>query len=86
MYPSSSNIKDAEGNLLVTSYVVHRPDGEWSVMLVNRDETNPHTVRVVFDNAKSKKDAYFSGPVTFSDLGQRAVCVDQRWAQQPRRS
>ena len=51
MYPSSSDIKDAEGNLLVTSYTVHRPDGKWSVMLVNRDETNPHTVRVVFDNA-----------------------------------
>ena len=46
MFPSSTDIKDAEGNLLVTTYVVHRPDGNWSLMLVNRDETNPHTVRV----------------------------------------
>jgi hypothetical protein len=69
MFPSSSDIKDAEGNLLVTSYVVHRPDGKWSVMLVNRDETNPHTVRVVFDNAKSKKDAFFSGQVTLATWG-----------------
>jgi F5/8 type C domain-containing protein len=69
MFPSSSDIKDAEGNLLVTSYAVHRPDGKWSVMLVNRDETNPHTVRVVFDNAKSKKNAFFSGPVTLSTWG-----------------
>ena len=35
MYPSSVNIKDSEGNLLVTSYAVQRPDGNWSLMLVN---------------------------------------------------
>jgi hypothetical protein len=64
MYPSSSDIKDAQGNVLVTSYTVHRPDGQWSVMLVNRDEANPHTVRVVFDNEKSKQQAFFSGPIT----------------------
>ena len=69
MFPSSTDLKDAEGNLLVTSYVVHRPDGEWSVMLVNRDEANPHTVRVVFNNAKSKKNAFFSGPVILATWG-----------------
>ena len=69
MFSSSSDIKDAEGNLLVTSYVVHRPDGQWSVMLVNRDEKNPHTVRVIFDNATSKKDAFFSGPITLTTWG-----------------
>ncbi len=62
MFPSSSGIKDGEGNVLVTSYVVHRPDGNWSVMLVNRDETEAHTVRVAFDDSK-KHAAGFSGPV-----------------------
>src|ERR1051326_9197607 len=28
LFPSSTGIKDADGNVLVTSYVVHRPDGE----------------------------------------------------------
>jgi hypothetical protein len=69
MFPSSSDIKDAEGNLLVTSYVVHRPDGKWSVMLVNRDETDPHSVRVVFDNEEGKKDGFFSGPITLATWG-----------------
>lgn len=55
MYPSSVDIKDGEGNQLVTSYAVHRPDGNWSLMLVNRDETTPHTVRVVFDDAAGKR-------------------------------
>lgn len=52
MYAASSNLKDSDGNVLVTSYAVHRPDGNWSVMLVNRDETNPHTIRLEFDDAE----------------------------------
>src|SRR5580698_8444008 len=69
MFPSSSDIKDADGNLLVTSYAVHRPDGKWSVMLVNRDEKNSHKVRVIFDNAIGKKGVFFSGPVTLATWG-----------------
>jgi hypothetical protein len=67
MYPSSTGIQDSEGNVLVTSYAVHRPDGNWSLMLVNRDETNPHSVRVEFDNSKSKRS--FTGPVTMVTFG-----------------
>ena len=69
MFPSSIDVKDAEGNLLVTSYAVHRPDGNWSLMLVNRDETNQHTVRVVFEDSKNKRDTLFSGPVTLVTFG-----------------
>ncbi len=69
MFPSAADIKDAEGNRLVTSYAVRRPDGNWSLMLVNRDENNPHTVRVVFADAKSKREASFAGPVTLVSFG-----------------
>ena len=69
MFPSSSDIKDSEGNVLVTSYAVHRPDGNWSLMLVNRDENNAHTVRVVFDDARRKRNASFTGPVTLVTFG-----------------
>jgi hypothetical protein len=69
LYPSSTGIKDSEGNVLVTSYAVHRPDGNWSLMLVNRDETSPHTVRVLFEDSKSKRSAFFSGPVTAVTFG-----------------
>jgi len=60
---------DADGNLLVTSYAVRRPDGNWSLMLVNRDSTNPHTVRVVFQDSQSKRNASFAGPVTSVSFG-----------------
>jgi hypothetical protein len=69
MFPSSVDLKDSDGNLLVTSYAVHRPDGNWSLMLVNRDETNPHAVRVVFEDTKRKREASFSGPVAFVTFG-----------------
>jgi hypothetical protein len=69
MFPSSTDIKDAEGNVLVTSYAVRRPDGNWSLMLVNRDEINPHTVRVQFDDSRNKQSASLSGPVTLVTFG-----------------
>jgi hypothetical protein len=69
MFPSSSDIKDSEGNVLVTSYAVHRPDGNWSLMLVNRDENNPHSVRVVFDDSRKKRNASFTGPVSLVTFG-----------------
>ena len=69
MFPSSTDIKDGEGNVLVTSYAVHRPDGNWSIMLVNRDENRPHSVRVRIEDAKSKQDGSFFGPVTLVTFG-----------------
>lgn len=69
MFPSSANLKDDTGNLLVTSYVVYRPDGNWSLMLVNRDEHNSHNVQVVFDDPKHKRNLGFSGPVTLVTFG-----------------
>ena len=69
MFPSSADITDAAGNRLVTSYAVRRPDGIWSLMLVNRDENTPHTVRVVFQDAKRKRQTSFAGPVTLVSFG-----------------
>jgi hypothetical protein len=77
MFPSSTDIQDAEGNMLVTSYALHRPDGNWSLMLVNRDQSNPHTVHVVFEDSKGKQAATFSGPVTLVTFGsEQYVWVD----------
>jgi hypothetical protein len=69
MFPSSVDIKDAEGNVLVTSFAVHRPDGNWSLMLVNRDENNAHSVRIQFDDLKSRQNVSFSGAVSFVTFG-----------------
>ena len=64
MFRSSVNVPDQSGNQLVTSYAVHRPDGNWSLMLVNRDEHSDHSVKVTFDQNKS-----FKGPVRWTTFG-----------------
>jgi F5/8 type C domain len=69
MFPSSTDIKDGDGNALVTTYAVHRPDGNWSLMLVNRDESNPHTVRVQFEDSRNKQNLSFSGPLAIVTFG-----------------
>ena len=69
MYPSSSNVNDNEGHALVTTYAVHRPDDNWSLMLVNRDESSPHTVRVVLEDSQRARTGFFSGPVTLVTFG-----------------
>jgi hypothetical protein len=68
MFPSAIDVKDGEGNALVTSYAVRRPDGNWSIMLVNRDEKNAHEIQMVFSDSKSKHK-YFSGPVRLATFG-----------------
>jgi hypothetical protein len=68
MFPSAVDLKDTEGNLPVTSYAVQRPDGLWSLMLVNRDEARPHAVQVVFDNGSGSRGA-FAGPVQRVSFG-----------------
>jgi hypothetical protein len=48
---------------LVTGYAVERPDGQWSVMLVNKDRDNDHSVKVVFADPVTKQNRFFSGAV-----------------------
>jgi len=68
MFPATVNIKDDDGNALVTSYAVRRPDGNWALMLVNRDESNPHAIRVAFEDS-DKRRGFFSGPVAVTSFG-----------------
>jgi hypothetical protein len=69
MFPSTIEIKDSDGNQLVTSYAVHRPDGNWSLMLVNRDEGAAHSVRVQFEDSAAKHREFFAGPVSVVSFG-----------------
>jgi hypothetical protein len=69
MFPSTLEIKDSDGNQLVTSYAVHRPDGNWSLMLVNRDESAAHSVRVQFEDSATKHREFFTGPVSVVSFG-----------------
>ena len=68
VYSAKSDLEDGAGHELVTAYSVKRPDGKWSVMLVNRDQEVAHKVRVAF-SGKDGKEESFTGPVDISTFG-----------------
>ncbi|MBZ5686324.1 MAG: discoidin domain-containing protein [Acidobacteriia bacterium] len=70
LYRAASDVGDAEGNVLVTAYALHRPDGQWALMLINKDHDHPHPVRVVFHDSEANRDVSFSGQVTMITFGK----------------
>ena len=69
-YLASSDVKDSQGHILVTAYALHRPDGQWSLMLVNRDRDHAHEVRIVFHDGDKNGNSSFTGPVTMITFGR----------------
>ena len=70
LYRAASDVTDSQGHVLVTAYALHRPDGQWSVMLVNRDHDHAHNVRLVFRDDGSKNETSFAGMVTRITFGR----------------
>ena len=70
LYAASSDIKDSAGHVLVTAYALERPDGQWSLMLINKDYDHPHSVRLVFHDADASHDTYFLGTVAMITFGK----------------
>lgn len=69
-YLASSDVKDSQGHVLVTAYALHRPDGQWSLMLINKDHDHPHQVRISFHNGDSNHDSSLAGPVMVITFGK----------------
>jgi hypothetical protein len=63
VYPVSSDMRDSQNRVVTTAYAVERPDGQWAVMLINKDHDNPHPVRITFRDADAKVDRAFRGPL-----------------------
>jgi hypothetical protein len=69
LYPAQVDLKDEAGHVLITAYAVKRPDGIWSLMLINRDPTNAHEVKIVMENAGGGRAMDFEGPVELVTFG-----------------
>jgi hypothetical protein len=70
LFTASSDVNDSEGHVLVTAYPLVRPDGQWSLLLVNKDYDNSHTVRIVFHDPATNVDRSFQGPVMAISFGK----------------
>jgi F5/8 type C domain/Glycosyl hydrolases family 39 len=69
LYSAASDIRDGAGHVLVTVYAALRPDGQWSLMIVNKDQENAHTVRISFADLEPGKAGHFAGPVKMVTFG-----------------
>ena len=69
LFPADVDIRDDAGHALITSYAAKRPDGEWSLMIVNKDPSNAHPVKIEFAAEKGEPSAKFLGEVTMISFG-----------------
>jgi hypothetical protein len=67
LYSVDVGIEDDAGNALVTSYAVRRPDGQWALLLINKDRDHAHPVRIGFENGGAT--GYFSGATRMVTFG-----------------
>lgn len=70
LYRVASDVRNDDGTALVTAYAVLRPDGEWSLLVVNKDRDKAHTVNIRFrGEGGPESDRSFFGPLTVSVFG-----------------
>ncbi|MDP9161575.1 MAG: discoidin domain-containing protein [Acidobacteriota bacterium] len=69
VFRSSADVIDGANHVLVTAYAVKRPDGDWSLMIVNKDQLNEHPVRISFRSAENAELSHFVGPVAQVTFG-----------------
>ncbi len=63
IYPAVSNVRNKKGEALVTAYAVHRPDGLWSLLLINKDPERAYNVQMRFRNEANGIISRFKGGV-----------------------
>ncbi len=61
VFSATSDITEPAGHVLVTAYSLLRPDGQWALMLINKDQMNSHEAQIVFQNGSAAQ--HFSGPI-----------------------
>jgi F5/8 type C domain len=69
LFPATADIKDQSGNNLVTAYAVQLPEHQWSILIVNKDPSNAHSLNIFFDKGSAARPLEFSGPVTVTTFG-----------------
>jgi hypothetical protein len=70
VFRATSDIKDSEGHVVVTAYALLRPDGQWSIMLINKDYDNSRQVRLVFRDGDVGKESFLDEHVAMATFGK----------------
>jgi len=75
LFRATADLEDSAGHELVTGYAALRPDGQYSLMVVNRDQWSAHKVRVAFYDARASRTRFFAGKVALTTFGR----AQYRW-------
>jgi F5/8 type C domain len=70
VFSAKGDLTDGAGRSLITAYALDRPDGEWSLLIVNRDQSTPHQFHINFRDDAAHNVRSFSGQVAISTFGQ----------------
>lgn len=68
LFRVNNTVDDPAGHALVTAYAVRRPDGDWSLLLVNKDRDNARNIEVAFESNGGRR-AFFDGEVNMITFG-----------------
>jgi hypothetical protein len=69
MYGAVGDLLDEANHELITAYAVKRPDGAWSLMIINKDPSNAHPVKIAFEENGKETAAQFTGAVETETFG-----------------
>lgn len=61
IFPAAADLVDAAGRNVITAYAVQRPDGAWSLMVINHDRYAAHRVQLRIEDAGAARS--FAGSV-----------------------
>jgi hypothetical protein len=67
--PANADVMDDAGHALITAYAAKRPDGEWSLLLINKDPSNAHEVKIEFVDASISDSRHFVGSIEMVTFG-----------------
>ncbi|HVM75533.1 MAG TPA: discoidin domain-containing protein [Candidatus Saccharimonadales bacterium] len=69
LYGAVADLQDEAKHELITTYAVKRPDGQWSLMIINKDPSNAHEVKIALEENGKDTGAEFSGEVQTVTFG-----------------
>jgi hypothetical protein len=71
IFPARSDILNDAGEALVTAFALERPDGQWSVLMLNKDPTHAHSISIRFESAAGGHDRTFTGAADLYQFSSR---------------
>jgi hypothetical protein len=69
VFSAAADLQDSAGHNLLTAYATLRPDGRYSLMLINKDQQNAHSAHIVFNDLQSNTERFLKGPVDIVSFG-----------------